>query len=70
VPFVSALRILGWISAATLVLFMCSLVPVFISPGPPRLLGLTERVLFAAYVAWLSVLAIALRRSRLTTGER
>jgi hypothetical membrane protein len=37
----------------SLVLFMASLVPVFVRPGPPILLGLSERVLLAIYAVWL-----------------
>jgi hypothetical protein len=40
--------------------FMTSLIPVMISPGPPSLLGLTERILLAAYAAWLSMVAVGL----------
>jgi Protein of unknown function (DUF998) len=43
--------------------FMASLFPVFVTPGPPFMLGLTERVMLAAYVAWLAVVAIGLLRS-------
>jgi len=57
------LLILALASAGSLVAFMLSLVPVLISPGPPRLLGLTERILFAVYVAWISVVAVSLLRS-------
>ena len=44
--------------------FMASLVPVFVRPGPPVLLGLTERILFIAYIAWLAVVAVGLFRMR------
>ena len=54
--------VLAAASAASLVAFMLSLVPVFVRPGPPVLLGLTERILFAIYVSWLVVVAIGLRR--------
>jgi Protein of unknown function (DUF998) len=47
-------------TAVSLGLFFASLVPVFIRPGPPILLGLTERVLLAVYVAWLAAVAIQL----------
>jgi hypothetical protein len=43
--------------------FMASLLPVFVSPGPPVWLGLTERVMLAVYVAWLAVVAVGLLRS-------
>ncbi len=47
----------------TYIAFMASLVPVFVRPGPPVLLGLTERVLLFAYIAWLAVVAIGLFRT-------
>lgn len=56
------LLILAIASAGSLVAFIASLVPVFISPSPPKLLGLTERILFAVYIAWLGTVAIGLRR--------
>jgi hypothetical protein len=34
--------------------------PVFIRPGPPVLLGLSERVLIATYVAWLTLVAVTI----------
>jgi hypothetical protein len=43
--------------------FMASLAPVFIRPGPPILLGLTERILIVACLAWLSAVAIGLWRA-------
>ena len=46
----------------TYVAFMASLAPVFVRPGPPILLGLTERLLLAAYIAWLAVVAVGLLR--------
>ena len=55
-----ALVLLAIASAATLVLFLSSLAPVFVRPGPPILLGLSERALFIAYVAWLAVAAVGL----------
>jgi hypothetical protein len=60
----SALALAALISLAA---FIASLVPVFISPGPPKLLGLTERILLAVYVAWLSVTAIGLLTT--STGQ-
>jgi hypothetical protein len=54
------LVILARASAAAWVVFMLSLAPVFVRPGPPILLGLTERVLFLAYIAWLAVAAVGL----------
>ena len=43
---------------ASLVAF--SVAPVFVTDGPPRLLGLTERILLAVNSAWLCVLAFGL----------
>jgi hypothetical protein len=50
----AASSVIGYIA------FMSSLVPVFIRPGPPVLLGLTERILLAVYAAWLGVAAAGL----------
>lgn len=47
-------------SAISLIAFMASLIPVFLRPGPPILLGLTERVLVAIYSAWLMAVATTL----------
>jgi hypothetical protein len=49
-------------SALSLALFFASLVPVFIRPGPPILLGLTERVLLAVYSAWIAVVGMGIAR--------
>ena len=57
-------------TAVSLVAFFASLVPVFIRPGPPILLGLSERILLGLYVVWLAAVAINLpasRDSRMTT---
>ena len=54
------LRSLAIATAASLVLFFASLLPVFMRPGPPILLGLSERLLLAVYVAWLAAVAISL----------
>jgi hypothetical protein len=57
----------AWLAAATVITyiaFMCSLVPVMIRPGPPVLLGLSQRILFVAYLAWLSRVAIDLLDTR------
>ena len=47
-------------SVVSLFAFMASLVPVFVRPGPPVLLGLTERILLAVYVAWLGIVSVGL----------
>jgi hypothetical membrane protein len=55
-----SLLVLAFGSAAGLVAFAWSLVPVFISPGPPKLLGLTDRILIVLYSGWLGVAAVGL----------
>jgi hypothetical protein len=47
-------EVLAWACAAAFVLFMASLVPVFVRPGPPVLLGFAERLLLVVYSAWLA----------------
>jgi hypothetical protein len=37
--------------------FAASLTPALVRPGPPILLGLTERIQLASYVAWLAFVA-------------
>ncbi|MCW5559253.1 MAG: hypothetical protein KIT22_15660 [Verrucomicrobiae bacterium] len=51
--------------AASLIAFLASLMPVFLRPGPPILLGLTERLLFCAYLSWIvaAALGMALRQN-------
>ena len=51
----SVLRGLAIATALSLALFVLSLAPVFLRPGPPVLLGLSERVLLAVYSVWLIV---------------
>lgn len=64
------LRVLAIASAVSLVVFMSSLVPVFVRPGPPVLLGLTERILFLVYISWLGVAAAATYQHRAAgTGD-
>lgn len=53
------LRGLAACVAISYVLFMASLAPVFVTSGPPWLMGLTERILLAAICAWLVVAALA-----------
>jgi hypothetical membrane protein len=43
-------------------LFMASLAPVFVRPGPPILLGLCERVLLLSYAAWFVALGAGVTR--------
>ena len=57
------MKVLAIAAAISLLAFFASLVPVIISPGPPKLLGLTERVLLTVYATWLTVAAIGLRRA-------
>jgi hypothetical protein len=52
----------------SLIVFFASLLPLSDSLRPPILFGLTERILIAAYAAWLCAAAIGLRRSGLTAG--
>jgi len=47
-------------TAVSLIAFYASLMPVFIRPGPPILLGLSERILLGLYAAWLAAVAIYL----------
>ena len=57
-------RMAGWLgvaAVASLLAFFVSLAPVFVTNGPPKLLGLTERILLAIYTAWLVVAALGLR---------
>jgi hypothetical protein len=51
--------------------FAASIVPVLFSPGPPWLLGLTERILIGVCVLWLGIVTLGLVRTdknrRITT---
>jgi hypothetical protein len=47
-------------SAASLVACIASLTPAIVTSGPPLLLGLTERIMLAAYAAWLTAVAMSL----------
>jgi hypothetical protein len=58
----AALVVLAAVTAACYVAFMASLAPVFVRPGPPVLLGLTERALLAAGTAWLGSVGVQLLR--------
>jgi hypothetical protein len=57
-------------SVVSLVAFLASLVPVFVRPGPPVLLGLTERILFGIYVLWLVVVAVGLLKLSAQTNHQ
>jgi len=57
-PKASLLLGLAVAAGISLILFMASLIPVFVRPGPPILLGLSERLLLAMYAAWLVAVGI------------
>ena len=57
---VTVLLVLAIATALSMGAFMASLVPVMVSPGPPWLLGLTERILLGVYVVWLWIVAVGL----------
>jgi hypothetical protein len=54
------LWLLAVAAAISLIAFTASLIPVFIRPGPPVLLGLSERVLIVIYLAWLTLVAVTI----------
>jgi hypothetical protein len=45
-------------ASLSFVLFLASLAPVFIRPGPPILLGVSERLLLVVYAAWLVAVSV------------
>jgi CHASE2 domain-containing sensor protein len=59
-PIAAALLLLAVAAAISLIAFIASQMPVFITPGPPILLGLSERVLIVVYAAWLALVAVTL----------
>jgi hypothetical protein len=59
---VGILRALAIAAATSLIAFLTSLSTVFLSPGPPTLLGLTERILLTVYAAWLGAASVGLMR--------
>lgn len=61
-PIGAWLLALALASTAALLAFLAALAPAIISPGPPVLLGLAERVLLVANTAWLAAVGIGLRR--------
>ncbi len=63
-PIQGTLKTLAVVVVLTFFAFVASLLPVLVSPGPPFWLGLTERVMLAAYTAWLAVVAIGLCADR------
>jgi hypothetical membrane protein len=56
-------------AGTSLVVFMASLAPVFVRPGPPILLGLSERVLLAVYAGWLATVGIGIARCGRRSGR-
>ncbi len=56
----AALSLLAVAAAISLIAFIASLMPVFMRPGPPVLLGLSERVLIVIYVAWLTLVVVTI----------
>ncbi|HJQ81803.1 MAG TPA: DUF998 domain-containing protein [Lacipirellulaceae bacterium] len=61
-PLRGTLNLLSAAVVSSYVVFMASLTPVFVRPGPPILLGLTERIFIVASLAWLTTVAIGLFR--------
>ena len=57
-----ALTAFAILTAVCYATFVASLVPVFFRPGPPVLLGVTERALLAAGAAWIAASALGLLR--------
>jgi len=62
------LRLLAFATLVSLLLFASSLIPVFVRPGPPILLGLTERLLLASSAAWLAATGLRLAQRRSLTS--
>jgi hypothetical protein len=62
------LRLFAIVILISLIVFFASLLPIFDSLPPPIFFGLTERLILAAYAAWLCAAAIGLRRAGLTAG--
>jgi hypothetical protein len=56
------LRLFAVMILVSLIVFFASLLPVSDSFRPPILFGITERLLLAAYAAWLCAAAIGLLR--------
>jgi hypothetical protein len=68
-PTAKALWLLAVAAVISLVAFIASLMPVFIRPGPPILLGLSERVLITVYAAWLMLVAVTILKRSLGALE-
>jgi hypothetical protein len=56
-------------SGVTLLIFVICLAPVF-SHHAPHYLGIAERVLLAAYIAWLGMASVAISRAATTEMKR
>jgi hypothetical protein len=69
-PHARLLRALAVACLVTLVLFAASLAPVFVRPGPPILLGASERLLLAVYAAWLAATGLGLSKQEHGVIER
>ena len=63
------LRVLALSSSLMLLIFFASLVPIFVHRAP-FLLGLTERLLLAAYLAWLATAAMSVLGAATVKTER
>jgi hypothetical protein len=61
-PLQGTLNTLSVAVVSSYVAFMGSLTPALVRPGPPIWLGLTERILIVACLAWLAVVALGLLR--------
>ena len=68
-PTATVLSLLAVAAAIGLIAFMASLVPVFIRPGPPVLLGLSERVLIVIYLVWLMLVAVTMLKHGSGAGD-
>ncbi len=64
VQFLTVIVVLSYVA------FAASLTPVFVRPGPPILLGLTERVQVASYFVWLAFITIKLYQMETSVGAR
>ncbi len=53
---------LSYLQAASYLIFSASLAPVFVTSGPPWLMGLTERLLLAAACLWIGAAASCVAR--------
>jgi hypothetical protein len=63
-PQSSRAKVLALATVITYIAFMLSVVPVMLRPGPPVLLGLAQRLLFIAYLVWLSHVAFRIGNNK------